>query len=34
VTTDDRLLRRLRILKDIKAMFPADALALMENWYE
>jgi len=26
--------RRLQSLSDIKIMFPADALAFMENWYE
>ena len=33
-TTDDRLQRHLQSLSDIKIMFPADALAFMENWYE
>ena len=34
ITTDDRLLKRVRHLNEIKVMFPADALALLENWYE
>jgi len=34
ITTDDRLLKRARHLQDIKVMFPADALAFLENWYE
>jgi predicted nucleic acid-binding protein len=34
ITTDDRLLKRVQYLKDIKVLFPADALALLENWYE
>lgn len=34
ITTDDRLLKRVRHLQDIKVMFPAEALAFLENWYE
>ncbi|KAA6183716.1 type II toxin-antitoxin system VapC family toxin [Thiohalocapsa marina] len=34
VTTDDRLLNRLRKQNDIVALLPGDALALLENWYE
>ncbi|MCX8522057.1 MAG: PIN domain protein [Rhodoferax sp.] len=34
ITTDDRLLKRVRHLQDIKVLFPADALAFLENWYE
>lgn len=34
VTTDDRLLERVRHLQCIKVFFPADALAFLENWYE
>ena len=34
ITTDDRLLKRVRNLKDTKVFFPADALAFLENWYE
>ena len=34
VTTDDRLLKRVRHLQSVKVFFPADALAFLENWYE
>jgi predicted nucleic acid-binding protein len=34
VTTDDRLLKRLRAADDIVAMLPQDALAFLEKWYE
>ncbi len=34
VTTDDRLLKRLRIMDGVVAMLPQDALAYMEQWYE
>jgi len=34
ITTDDRLLKRVRHLKAVKVFFPADALAFLENWYE
>lgn len=34
ITTDDRLLKRARHLPDIKVLFPAEALAYLENWYE
>jgi predicted nucleic acid-binding protein len=34
ITTDDRLLKRLRHLQNVKAFFPAEALAFLENWYE
>lgn len=34
ITTDDRLLKRLRAADGIVAMLPQDALAFMENWYE
>ena len=34
VTTDDRLLKRLRAADGILAMLPQDALAFLENWYE
>lgn len=34
VSTDDRLVRRLRAQHDIRAMLPGDALAYLENWYE
>lgn len=34
VTTDDRLLKRLRTAGEIVAMLPQEALAFLENWYE
>jgi len=34
IATDDRLLKRVRHLKEIKALFPADALAFLQDWYE
>jgi len=34
VTTDDRLLKRLRPTAGIVAMLPQNALAYMEKWYE
>ena len=34
VTTDDRLLKRLRAVDDIVAMLPQNALAFLEKWYE
>lgn len=34
VTTDDRLLKRLRAAGDVVAMLPQEALAFMEKWYE
>lgn len=34
ITTDDRLLKRLRAADGIVAMLPQGALAFMENWYE
>jgi predicted nucleic acid-binding protein len=34
VTTDDRLLKRLRAAGKTMAMLPQDALAFLENWYE
>ena len=34
ITTDDRLLKRVRHLKDVKVYFPAEALAFLEDWYE
>ena len=34
VTTDNRLLKRLRTAGGITAMLPQEALAFMENWYE
>ncbi len=34
VTTDDRLLKRLRKIENLFVMFPGEALAFMEKWYE
>lgn len=34
VTTDDRLLKRIKISGSIVAMLPQDAIANLENWYE
>ncbi len=34
VTTDDRLLNKLRGRHEIRAMPPGDALAFLEKWYE
>jgi len=34
VTTDDRLLGKLRKHTQLKALLPAEALADLENWYE
>jgi len=34
VTTDDRLLKRLRAFDGVMAMLPQNALAFLENWYE
>lgn len=34
VTTDDRLLKRLRKIEQTFAVLPGEALACMEKWYE
>lgn len=34
ITTDDRLLKRVRNFNGVKVFFPAEALAFLENWYE
>jgi predicted nucleic acid-binding protein len=34
VTTDDRLLKRLRAVDSVVAMLPQEALAFLEKWYE
>lgn len=34
VTTDDRLLKRLRVAGGVVAMLPQEAIAFLENWYE
>ena len=33
VTTDDRLLKRLKIAGGVVAMLPQEAIAFLENWY-
>lgn len=34
VTTDDKFIKRLRQFGKIKAFFPVEALAFLEDWYE
>jgi hypothetical protein len=34
VTTDDRLIKKVRALADLTVMLPGEALAFLENWYE
>ena len=34
VTTDDKFIKRLRQFGKIKTLFPVEALAFLENWYE
>lgn len=34
VTTDDKLLRRVRAMPDLTALPPGEALAVLERWYE
>ena len=34
VTTDDRLVKRLRQFDRIPVLFPVDAVAYLEKWYE
>jgi len=34
VTTDDRLINKLRGRDDIRLLLPGDALAFLEKWYE
>jgi predicted nucleic acid-binding protein len=34
VSTDDVLLKRLKASSSLKAALPAEALAIVENWYE
>lgn len=34
VTTDDRLLKKVRNLTSIKVFLPVEALSFLENWYE
>jgi len=34
VTTDDKLLRRVRAMPGVRALPPGEALAYLEGWYE
>ena len=34
VSTDDRLIKKVRVLDDLPVMLPGEALAFLENWYE
>ena len=34
VTTDDRLLKKMRKVGGLTVILPVEALALLENWYE
>jgi len=34
ITTDDRLLKKVRKIATLPAMLPGEAIALVENWYE
>ena len=34
VTTDDRLIRKMREVGGLPVMLPGEALAFLENWYE
>ena len=34
VTTDDRLIKKMRKIGQLQVLLPGDALALLENWYE
>ena len=34
VTTDDRLIKKMRKIEQLPVVLPGDALALLENWYE
>jgi predicted nucleic acid-binding protein len=34
VTTDDRLIKRMRQFGRLKVLFPVEAVAYLENWYE
>lgn len=34
VTTDDRLIKKMRRVGDLPVMLPGEALAFLENWYE
>ena len=34
VTTDDRLIKKMREIGGLPVMLPGEALAFLENWYE
>ncbi len=34
VTTDDRLIKKIRKIKTLLTMLPGEAIAFVENWYE
>jgi len=34
VTTDDRLVKKMRKIGTLPTMFPGEAIAFVENWYE
>lgn len=34
ITTDDRLIKKMRIMGTLPTMLPGDAIAFVENWYE
>ncbi|MHB1200391.1 MAG: PIN domain-containing protein [Polaromonas sp.] len=34
VTTDDRLINKMRKIGTLPTMLPGEAIAFMENWYE
>lgn len=34
VTTDDRLIKKMRKIEQLPVVLPGDAPALLENWYE
>jgi len=34
VTTDDRLIKKMRKIGTLPTMLPGEAIALVENWYE
>ena len=34
VTTDDRLIKKMREIGGMPVMLPGEALAFLENWYE
>jgi predicted nucleic acid-binding protein len=34
ITTDDRLVKKMRKMQTLLTMFPGEAIAYLENWYE